>query len=58
MSEKVPAYNFSLPEFDGQSVFQVDTIFGGQQMKPGKVSHEKPKHLAEIDLNEPEYLIT
>lgn len=27
--EKVPPYNFSLPEFDGQSVFKVDTIFGG-----------------------------
>jgi len=39
-------------------VFSVDTIFGGQQLKPGKVSFDKPKHLAELESKEPEYLLT
>lgn len=39
-------------------MFAVDTIFGGQQLKPGKVSFDKPKHLAELESKEPEYLLT
>jgi hypothetical protein len=58
--EKVPPYSFALPDFDGQSVFKVDTIFGGQSLsgQPGKVSNQKPKHLSDIDGRDPEYLIT
>lgn len=58
--EKVPQYSFALPDFDGQSVFKVDTIFGGQTLSGhhGKVSNQKPKHLADIEVRDPEYLIT
>ena len=58
--DKVPPYSFALPDFDGQSVFKVDTIFGGQSLssQPGKVSNQKPKHLSDIDGRDPEYLIT
>jgi hypothetical protein len=56
--DKVPPYNFALPDFEGQSVFKVDTIFGGQPLKPGKVSFDKPKYLSEIDGKEPDYLLT
>lgn len=58
--EKVPPYNFSLPEFEGQSVFKIDTIFGGKSVSgpPNKVSSQKPKHLSDIEMREPEYLVT